>query len=62
MISEQSLDGWDNNPVKFRNAKYPQTKDDGVGNSKIQNKIVMQAVVLLWLADVHDPGLELIME
>jgi hypothetical protein len=28
MISEQSLEGWDNNPVKFSNVKYPQTKDD----------------------------------
>jgi hypothetical protein len=28
MISEQSLDGWDNNPVKFSNVKYPQTKDE----------------------------------
>jgi len=27
MISEQSLEGWDNNPVKFSNVKYPQTKD-----------------------------------
>ena len=28
MISEQSLDGWDNKPVKFSNVKYPQTKDN----------------------------------
>ncbi len=28
MISEQSLEGWDNNPVKFSNVKYPQTKDE----------------------------------
>ena len=28
MISEQSLEGWDNKPVKFSNVKYPQTKDD----------------------------------
>ena len=28
MISEQNLEGWDNNPVKFSNVKYPQTKDD----------------------------------
>ena len=28
MISEQSLEGWDNNPVKFSNVKYPQTKDN----------------------------------
>jgi hypothetical protein len=28
MISEQSLQGWDNIPVKFSNVKYPQTKDD----------------------------------
>ncbi len=28
MISEQSLEGWDNNSVKFSNVKYPQTKDD----------------------------------
>ena len=28
MISEQSLEGWDNNPVEFSNVKYPQTKDD----------------------------------
>ena len=28
MISEQSLEGWDNSPVKFSNVKYPQTKDD----------------------------------
>jgi len=28
MISEQSLDGWDNIPVKFSNVKYPQTKDN----------------------------------
>ena len=28
MITEQSLDGWDNKPVKFSNVKYPQTKDN----------------------------------
>ena len=28
MISEQSLEGWDNNSVKFSNVKYPETKDD----------------------------------
>jgi hypothetical protein len=28
MISEECLQGWDNNPVKFSNVKYPQTKDD----------------------------------
>jgi hypothetical protein len=28
MISEQSLEGWDNKPVKFSNVKYPQTKDN----------------------------------
>ena len=28
MISEQSLEGWDNNPVKISNVKYPQTKDE----------------------------------
>ncbi len=28
MISGQSLEGWDNNPVKFSIVKYPQTKDD----------------------------------
>ena len=27
MISEKSLEGWDNKPVKFSNVKYPQTKD-----------------------------------
>ncbi len=26
MISEQSFDRWDNNPVKLSNVKYPQTK------------------------------------
>jgi hypothetical protein len=30
MIPEQKLEGWDNNPVKIRNAKYPQTKDDNL--------------------------------
>ena len=28
MISEQSLEGWDNYPVKISNVKYPQTKDE----------------------------------
>ena len=28
MISEECLQGWDNNPVKFSNFKYPQIKDD----------------------------------
>ena len=28
MISEQSLERWDNNLVKFSNVKYPQTKDE----------------------------------
>jgi hypothetical protein len=28
MISEQSLEGWDNKPVKFSSVKYPQTKDN----------------------------------
>ena len=27
MISEQSLEGWDENPVKFGNVEYPQAKD-----------------------------------
>jgi hypothetical protein len=30
MIHEQKLEGWDNNPVKFSNAKYPETKDDNL--------------------------------
>ncbi len=42
--------------------EYQQLLCDGVGNSNVQNKIVLQAGVLLWLADIHDPGLELIIE
>ena len=45
MISEQSLDGWDNKPVKFSNVKYPQTKD----NDAPQNFFLLSSAAVVVL-------------
>jgi hypothetical protein len=46
MISEQSLEGWDNNPVKFSNVKHPQTKDDNAPKNLFWLSFVVLVVLV----------------